>query len=248
MRALVTGASSGIGRALALELVRHGYEVCAVARRAEALATLQEEARTLGGVCTPEVLDVGDTDHAVARIRALDTHEPFDLVIANAGVGAAQGVDATSWEAVRDAFHINFCGAAATLTALTGAMVQRGHGHLVGIGSFASFGPLPQAAAYCSPKAGLTMLLGCLDLDLAGTGVAVTDVRLGFVRTSMIEASTHPKPQLLEPEDAARRVVLGLQKRPRTLTIPQPLGAGAWTLAHMPRSVAKVIARRLPRR
>jgi short-subunit dehydrogenase len=243
-RAFTTGASSGIGYALTRALAQSGYEVWATARREAPLAGLVETLTRDGHRAHYEVLDVNDTEPFVARLRALDATHAFDLVIANAGVGKPEHVrDATSWEALAPAFHTNFCGAAATLTALTGAMVARGSGHLVGIGSFASFGALPQSAAYCAPKAGLSMLLACLQMDLAGTGVAVTDVRLGFVRTPMVANSTHPMPQLLDADDAAARVVKGLRKRPRTLTIPEPLGFAARAGSLLPNAVREALLR-----
>jgi short-subunit dehydrogenase len=244
-RALVTGASSGIGYALAVELARKGYDVCVSARRREPLEALVAEIAGEGCQANLEVLDVDDTNALVHRLRALDVERPFDLVIANAGVGIPSGVmNASSWEAIGPAFHTNFCGAAATITALIDAMVKRKSGHIVGIGSLASFGPLPQSAAYCAPKAGLSMLLACLQMDLVGTGVAVTDVRLGFVRTPMLARATHAMPQMLEPEDAARRIVRGLQSRPNTLTLPQPFGLVAQLSGLLPNSLRRLVLAR----
>jgi short-subunit dehydrogenase len=247
-RAFITGASSGIGHALARALAKGGYDVWVSARREAPLSALVSALTREGHRAHYEVLDVNDGDALVARLRALDAEHAFDMVIANAGVGKPENVhDATSWEALAPAFHTNFCGAAATLTALTGAMVARGSGHLVGIGSFASFGALPKSAAYCAPKAGLSMLLACLQMDLANTGVAVTDVRLGFVRTPMVAQSKHPMPQLMDADDAAARIVKGLQKRPRTLTIPEPLGFAARAGALLPRAAREALLRSVNR-
>jgi short-subunit dehydrogenase len=245
--ALITGASTGIGRALAVQLAQEGFDLHLMARNAEALAEATREARVFGGHAEYTVLDIAQTSEAVAEIRRIDTKRPIDLVIANAGVGALPAFSPYSWEAMEPAFHTNFCGAAATLTALTSAMVQRGHGHLVGIGSLASRGALPMSAAYCAPKAGLSMLLECLSLDLLGSGVAVTDVRLGFVQTRMLAHSTHPLPQLMTPEQAALRIVRGLRNQPRTLTIPASLGIAASLAGHIPRALREAIVRHLPR-
>jgi short-subunit dehydrogenase len=240
--ALVTGASSGIGRALAHELARSGTRrLVLVARRAALLREVASEVRGLGAEPVVEVLDVGDADRCAARMRALDVElGGLDLVVANAGVGAPSGADPLAWETLRGPLHVNLCGAAATLTGALGAMVSRRRGHLVGIGSLASYGPLPDAAAYCTPKAGLAMLLGCLALDLAGSGVAVTHVRLGFVRTAMVGHSTHPMPQLLEPDDAARAIVTRLRRRPREVVIPRALGLAARAAALAPSKLREV--------
>ena len=246
MRALVTGASSGIGRALARALAAHGHEVVLAARREALLLALAEDIRSGGGRASVLPLDVSETGATVAALRRLDAETPLDLIVANAGVGVPpEATDPTSWEAIEAACHTNFCGAAATLTAVLPAMVKRGRGHLVGISSLASFGALPFSAAYCAPKAGLSMLLECLRLDLLDTGVAVTTVHLGFVRTPMVERSTHPMPQLLEADDAAERIVTALARRPAVLELPQPLAAATRALARLPRFVREGVSRRM---
>lgn len=224
--ALVTGASSGIGRQLALRLAQKGAHVVAIARRREELFALAEEAKATSatGRIEPLVLDVSDCAATVAAVRAADERlGGLDLVVANAGVGARPGVPSWSWEAMADACHINFCGGAATLTAALPAMVARRRGHLVGISSLSSFGSLPQAESYCSPKAGLSMLLDCLRLDLKASGIAVTAVHLGFVRTPMLARSTHPMPQLKEIDTTVEVILARLKKRPAAIDYPQPL-------------------------
>ena len=235
MNALVTGASSGIGRAVAERLAASGARVVLVARRAALLDEVAAGIRATGGRAESLVLDVADTDGAVARLRALD-HElgGLDLVVANAGVGAPASVAAYSWEAIAAACHTNFCGAAATLTAVLPAMVARRRGHLVGISSLAAVGALPRSAAYCAPKAGLSMLLECLRLDLLDTPVRVTAVHVGFVRTGMVAHSTHPMPQLLEPEVVARRIVAAIDAGQEHLDLPQPLAAATRLLGRLP--------------
>ena len=98
--ALVTGASSGIGRSLALALARSGCAVVACARHEAGLKTLAEEIRRDGGRCLVEELDVADTVRTVERIRALDGAHRFELIVANAGVGAREGVAPWTWEAL----------------------------------------------------------------------------------------------------------------------------------------------------
>ncbi len=230
--ALVTGASSGIGAALARRLVAGGVTTVGLARRAGALAELAAE---LGPRFVPCAQSVDDTDALVATLRRLDDERGgIDLVIANAGVGAAAAHPAYSYEATRAALHTNFCGAAATLTALTERMVARRAGHLVSISSLSSFGALPAALAYASPKAGLNMVCDSLRLDLGPRGVAVTSVYLGFVATEMVAHSTHPLPQLLSVDAAADGILTALPRRPSHVTLPRLLGLGARLLAALP--------------
>jgi len=245
--ALVTGASTGLGRGLAERLASDGAEVWLVARTAAALDEVARGIAARGGRAHPVVLDVGDTAATAARVRAIDEEAGgLDLVVANAGVGVAdRDLPPYAWEAIAPALHVNLCGAAATLTAALPTMVARGRGHLVGISSLAALGALPDSAAYCAPKAGLSMLLECLRIDLAETGVAVTAVHLGFVRTRMVAESTHPMPQLLSVEEATARIVDALPSRPASIDLPQPLAAAARAFGRLPRPARDVVYRKL---
>lgn len=233
--ALVTGASRGIGQALAEELAARGAHVWLLARSEAALEEVAVGIRRRGGRASVRTCDAAQPDAMAEVVRAIDRDTPLDLIVANAGVGMP-AADATpyAWESIGPACLTNFVGAAATLTAVLPAMVARGRGHLVSTGSISSYAALPAAEAYCAPKAGIDRLLQCLQLDLVGTGVAVTNLRLGFVRTQMVADSTHPMPQLLEPDDVARVVVRRLPGRPREIVLPRALGAGARLLAALP--------------
>ncbi len=243
--ALVTGASSGIGRGLATELARQGVHVFLAARRVEKLETLRNDLARQGFSATVVPLDVSDTEATVTTLRKIDREHALDLVIANAGVGANHDAVAPyAWEAIRDALHTNVCGAAATLTAVLPEMVARGRGHLVGIGSLASFGPLPLSAAYCAPKAGLHMLLECLRLDTVDKGITVTNVQVGFVATPMLEAVTHPTPWLLSVEEASEKIVKGLVAGREDIVFPGTLAFAAWAGGKLPRLLQKVVARK----
>ncbi len=240
--ALITGASSGIGRALAIRLARAGTLRCVlIARRADALADVAREVRAAGAEPITLVADVADGDALVARMRALDEElGGLDLVVANAAVGAGPGADPIAWETLRDPFHVNVCGAVATLTAVLPAMVARKRGHLLGIGSISAYAALPGAAAYSAPKAALAMLLDCLRLDVAHAGVAVTHARLGFVRTAMVAHSTHPMPQLMDPAEVAEKIVARLPKRPREIVLPRALALLAKVAALAPEALREL--------
>lgn len=241
--ALVTGASSGIGQALAERLAADGTLVVLAARRADRLHEVADGIEHDGGDARVEAMDVGDTTATVARIRALDAElGGFDLVIANAGVGMNhRGLPSYSWEAMAGACHVNFCGAAATLTAVLPQMVERQRGHVVGISSIASFTPIPGRGGYCAPKAGLSMLLECLRLELAGTGVHATAVHPGFVRTAMTARSKGAMPFAMDTRDAAERIVTALPSAPATIDFPWQLATAAKVGAALPRLLRDVL-------
>lgn len=235
--ALVTGASSGIGQALAERLAANGTLVVLAARRADRLHAVATTIEADGGEARVEPMDVGDTTATVARIRALDAElGGFDLVIANAGVGMKhKGLPTYSWEAMAGTCHVNFCGAAATMTAVLPQMVERGKGHVVGISSIASFTPIPGRGGYCAPKAGLSMLIECLRLELLGTGVGATAVHPGFVRTAMTAKSKGSLPFVMDPPAAAERIVAALPAMPATIDFPWQLATAARVGAALPR-------------
>jgi short-subunit dehydrogenase len=243
--AVVTGASRGLGRALALGLAERGNRLVLVARDRVALEKVATEVHGLGAEAIVEALDVAD-ERCVERLRQLDAeHGGFELVVANAGVGPKLDSPAYAWETLAGPCHVNFCGAVATLTAALPAMVERGRGHLVGISSLSSFGALPGSAAYCAPKAGLSMLLECLRLDVAPRGVAVTTVHAGFIDTAMVAHRRETMPQLLSVDDAAARILAALPEHPARIDFPQPLAWTARAGARLPRQLRDAVVRRL---
>lgn len=247
--ALITGASSGIGRALALRLGRANVELLLCARREDELARVADEVRGAGGRARVDAMDVSDTERTVKRIRELDVEVGgIDLVVANAGAPPAKDAgDSYAWETMRDALHTNFCGAAATLTAILPEMVRRERGHLVAVSSISAYGALPRSESYCSPKAGLSMLLDCLRIDVADKGVCVTEVRFGFVKTPMLEESAHPVPLVLEPEQAAERLYAAIERRASRASFPASLAAAAWAAGSLPLPVHQAVGRALRR-
>lgn len=237
-RALVTGASSGIGAALVTRLRRDGWEVVAAARREAELARL---AASTGAV--PEVLDVTDTERVIARIRALDAERPLDLVVANAGIATPRWSGALELAEVERVLDVNVRGAVATLLAPVEAMVSRGRGHLVGVTSMAALRGMPHNAVYGASKAFLRTFLQSLRVDLAPAGVDVTEVRPGFVRTPMTETLDTPTPFAVDACTAADVIARGIDKRAAVVAFPRSMAYLTHTLAALPEPVFARAAR-----
>src|SRR5690348_14718338 len=186
-RALVTGASAGIGLAIARRLAARGLEVWMTARGAERLEREVGAINAAGGKAHALVLDVADCEATVARLAQLDAESGgIDLVVANAGLAGARGgipLPECSWADVRDVLHTNLLGAAATVHPFIRPMLARGHGHLVGISSLGADCPIGRAAPYGASKAGLTFFLESADIELRARGIDVTIVHPGFVST-----------------------------------------------------------------
>src|SRR5262249_25068978 len=197
--ALVTGASSGIGRALSAWLARRGVQVFAAARRLEALEALQAEAQSSPGKLVPVAMDVADARGTLQQIQKLDAGcGGLDLVVANAGVGFYARAKRFQWEHVERTIQVNVLGASATLSAVLPKMVERNSGHLVGMSSLASFRGFPRTAAYSASKAYLATFLEGLRVDLKSTQVRVTSVHPGFVKSEMTAKNNFKMPFLME--------------------------------------------------
>ncbi len=227
LRALVTGASSGIGAALARRLAHRGYEVWLAARR---LPELEAEVRAIqseGGRAHAFALDVSLAEEAHARVAALDGEiGGFDLCVANAGMaGRHVPLAEHSLADFRDALETNFMGSVATLLAVVPGMVERGRGHLVGVTSLAGEFPLPAAVDYGTSKAALSFFLASAATDLLPRGVFVTDVRPGFVRTPLTAKNQFPMPFLVELDAAVRIISRGIERKRRVVRFPAPLTA-----------------------
>lgn len=221
---LITGASSGIGRALAFEYAKGGARVALAARRADELEITLEGVRRRGGsgICIP--LDVTDATAVREAVERADRDlAGLDMVVANAGFGALQHASRTQWSDIGPMIRTNVDGAMATLLAAVPIMMARSAGHLVGISSLAGRRALPESAAYCASKAALAVFLESLRIDLARAGVRVTDVQPGFVDTPALAHGQHATPFVWPVEKAARVIARRLEGGPRIVAFPWPL-------------------------
>jgi short-subunit dehydrogenase len=226
-----------LGRALAVWFSRRGVRVYAVARRVEQLQALRDEAATWRGVVEPIALDVSEARATHERLQAVERDSGgLDLVIANAGVSEPTPARKLDWPAVERILQVNVLGAAATLSAVLPSMVQRNRGHLVGISSLAAFRGMPSWATYSASKAFLTTFLQGLRTDLVGTGLAVTAIHPGYVRTGMT-ADYANLPLVMEPQDACEQMAQAILRREAEFSFPLPAALMGRYLALMPDSL-----------
>jgi short-subunit dehydrogenase len=219
--AVITGASSGIGWALARELAAQHCRVGLVARRQDRLDALAAEIRAGGGTAECAAADVADRSCTVAAIHALrDQLGPIDLLVANAGVGAPTLLEPLNIEQVEHMFRINVLGMVYSFEAVLPAMLQRGWGHLAGVSSLAAYKGLPGESAYCASKAAVNSYLEGLRIQLRDRGVTVTTICPGFIKTPMTDVNDFKMPWLLQPEEAARRIVRALGRRRKVYNFP----------------------------
>jgi NAD(P)-dependent dehydrogenase (short-subunit alcohol dehydrogenase family) len=220
----ITGASSGIGRALALEYARGGAKLALSARREAELEETASEVRRAGGSAVVIPLDVADVEAVAEAVRRADRDlGSLDMVVANAGRGDTRLATRLAWGDVGPVIDVNVRGALATLVAAIPVLLAQQGGHLVGVSSLAGVRGLPTSAAYSASKAALSTFLESLRIDLAPVGVRVTDVQPGFVATPIHEAATYPMPFRWPVDRAARHIACRLERGPAVIAFPWPL-------------------------
>lgn len=244
-RALITGASSGLGRGLARHFANAGTVVYAAARRVPELEALKAECPA--GKIFPVALDVSNADDTFARIQKLDQEAGgFDLVIANAGVGSgASGKKRVEWPHIKRLIDVNVAGATATFYGALEGMLARNKGHLVGVASIASYLPLPRSGAYSGSKAFMAVFLESLRLDLRETGIFVTCLHPGFVETEMTAGAKFKLPFKLELEPAVKLMASAIVRREASYAFPWQTGTFARAVSSLPRPLVSAISARL---
>lgn len=220
----LTGASSGIGRALALEYARRGTQLALLARRKDVLDQVADETATLGPRARVYAADVADTKAVTAAVHDADQAlDGLDVVIANAGLGVTTHAAKLDLSEVTTLLAVNTQGAIATLLAAVPAMLHRKRGQLVGVSSLAGRRGMPSAAAYSASKAALSTFLETARIDLAPKGIRVSDVQPGFVETPMTAKNRFPMPFMWPADRAARFVADRLEDAPALVAFPWQL-------------------------
>lgn len=244
--AVITGASSGIGKALALEFAQRGYNLGLAARRIDRLEALRAEIAALPGGQNLQVeitvLDVGDTAIVGQVLQALfGALGHVDVVVVNAGVNKLTGVGKGQLDDELGLMQTNLLGAMATVNAAVEWFKQQGGGHVVGISSLASLTPIPKQAAYCATKAGFSMYLDAAAIELKKYKIDFTKILPGFVKTDIVD-NMEQYPFLVSAEQAAREMANHIEKRRAVGVVPgYPWKILKPLLASMPSSVWRYI-------
>jgi short-subunit dehydrogenase len=247
MNVFITGASSGIGAALAQEYARRGATLGLVARRREVLAQL---AATLPGTHHLYAVDVTDLDALIAAAQAFEQATAAtggtDVVIANAGI--SHGVMTEHYEdlaQLRRIYETNVFAMAYTFHPFIAPMRARKRGTLVGIASVAGIRGLPGTEAYCASKSAAITYLESVRVGLRSTGVKVVTISPGFIRTPLSAVNPYPMPFLTDADVFARKAVDAIARQASYVTIPWQMGVIAKLLRLAPNALFdRVFARR----
>ena len=251
---LITGASSGIGQAMALAYFRQGWRVALVARRK---AIMQDWVAQLDGTLNLQANQVGifsadvkNPDSVIAAAQAcLGEMGLPDVVIANAGISL--GVDTAQREDIavmRQVMDTNVLGMVATFHAFIGPMQSRGTGRLVGIASVAGIRGLPGHAAYCASKAAVIAYCESLRGELRTSGIQVVTLAPGYVATPLTQRNRYPMPFLMSADAFAQQALATIARGTAFRVIPWPMGMVAKLLRLLPTAVFDRLLKGQPRK
>ena len=233
---LITGASSGIGAALALEYAAPGVHLALSGRDGARLDAVADDCRAKGADATAQVIDVTAREAMAAWIAAVDSAHPLDLVIANAGVsgGAGSGPHGETEAQARTIFHVNFDGVLNTIWPAIDAMRPRGRGQVAITSSIAGMVALPGAPAYSASKAAVKAYGEALHGALKPQGIVVSAICPGFVESRITDQNDFPMPFFMDAPKAARKIRKGLARGRVSVIFPWPLAAWTWVLGLLP--------------
>lgn len=235
----ITGASSGIGQALALHYHQAGWRLALVARRTDLIKTWTNASGVSASSYEIYSADVSDMDNIVAAGQAcIERQGVPDVVIANAGIslGVNTAIRA-DLDVMAQVFATNNLGMAATFQPFIDAMVQRGSGTLVGVGSVAGIRGLPGHGAYCASKAAVIAYCESLRGELRGTGVRVLTLCPGYIDTPLTRQNRYSMPFLMQPQEFARQAFAAVQVGASYRVIPWQMGVVAKILQVLPNAL-----------
>ncbi len=236
--AFITGASSGFGRGLALRLARRGWSVGLAARRVERLQEVAAEVEAAGGRAVVCPCDVAERDQVLdAAARTAEAFGPVDLLFASAGVDWPTRVRSLDGSEVARMLSVNFLGAVYAAEAVLPSMLERSTGRIAVAASLAGYGGLPFTASYCASKAALDKFFESLRIDLRGTGVGVTVLTPGYVKTELTADNRFEMPFLMDLEPALDRMERAIFAGGRRVGFPFPLWIQAFLGQILPRAL-----------
>jgi len=238
MKIVITGTTSGIGRALALHYAQPGVTLGLLGRRQELLTTTATECTRRGATVMPAALDVQDEaamrDYAEQFILQA---QGIDLVIANAGVGDRDDLGSGNAAYHSRIFAVNVIGLLNTLIPFIPQMVRQHQGHLVAIASMAGFRALPGSTTYAATKIAVRTLMEGYGWELRQHGISTTSINPGFIVSEMTASNQFPMPFLLPADVAARKIARAIQRRRRSYTFPWPMAVTAHLLPFIPGAI-----------
>ena len=232
---LITGASSGIGAELGRAWGREGCDIALLARRADRLEEAAVAVRSTGARALPIVCDVTDRQAVGAAVaHTVEMLGPIDVAVANAGVALKCRAAKFNLADAETIIRVNVFGMFNLYDAVIPSMIERRTGRFVGIASLAGLRGLPGSPVYSASKAAMQAFLEGARGELAVRGVKLITVNPGFVKSEITRTNEFAMPFLMETEDAAERIVRGVERGERTIEFPLPMKLAVRTMRALP--------------
>jgi short-subunit dehydrogenase len=219
---LITGASSGIGKALAFEMANRGYAIGLTARRKDELEKIRDEIKKENPNTAVAVrkLDVTDYDDVSIAVKSITEElSGLDIAFVNAGIGLGEEVGKGQFEKSRKTIETNLTGAMATIDAAVNYFLEAGRGHIVGVASVAAFRGMPRSASYSASKAGLSIYLEALRAETYRKNIDVTVLYPGYIDTPL-NSMLKNRPFLISVEKGAAIIARLIEKKVKSSTVP----------------------------
>ncbi len=245
---VITGATSGLGKALAIAYAAHGVRLFLFGRNASAMEEISKLCQARGAVVQWCIADVRDKEAMERHLNEITTQCEVDLVIANAGISASTAQGLESAEQTRQVFATNLDGVLNTLLPLIPVMKQAKGGQIAIVSSLASYVPLPSCPAYSASKAAVRFYAEALRGVLAPYNVGVTAITPGYIKTPLTDVNTFPMPFLMSAEKAADIIKTRLRSNPCRIAFPFALYAVITLLGMLPKWMVEIVVNKLPRK
>jgi short-subunit dehydrogenase len=247
MKIVITGASSGLGRELAIQYGAKGFQLCLIARREDKLHALKNQIDSKCEVYAGDVTNRNEIERIANEF--ISRYGPPDIVIANAGISlGTYAVARQSNDELDEVMKTNFFGMIYTCQAFIDSMAVAGSGTLVGISSLAGLRGIPGSSAYSSSKAAAISYLESLRVELRNSGVRVLTVCPGYIRTPMTDVNTFKMPFLMDVESAAKSLIGAVDRRKSLHVMPWQMALVGFILRRLPNWIYDWFASRAPRK
>jgi short-subunit dehydrogenase len=247
MNVVITGASSGIGEALAIECAKRGDRLFLCGRNAQRLENTAEKCRALGAATDAETIDVTDSEAVAQWLTQCESKAPIERVFANAGVSTGEETS----DNVRRTFATNVGGVVNTVLPAIEIFrngQERTTKQIVITSSIAGYGPLKACPSYSATKSCVKTWGLALRGMLAPEGIAVSVICPGFIRSRITDANTCPMPFFMEADKAASIILKRADKNKGMISFPWPMRLSTWFLSIMPQFLNELINKLLPKK